>query len=91
MSLCLYCVFRLLPASQATWSCLGSVCLRVGCLGQRDPVRAGKRPEIVVEGVVLLDDDDDVLDRVCHVGSSRGLGLGQTQALALLDHSSCTV
>ena len=38
--------------------------LRVGCLRQGHAGRAGKRPEVVVEGVVLFDDDDDVFDRV---------------------------
>ena len=48
---------------------LGAVALRV----RRRAFGAGEAAEVVVEGVVLLHDDDDVLDRVGRVGRT-GLG-----------------
>ena len=35
----------------------------VGRTSQRDAVGAGERPEVVVEGVILLENHDDVLNR----------------------------
>src|SRR5207302_4413571 len=43
---------------------------------QRDAVRPGERPEVVVEGAVLLRDDDDVLDLVDVSAAPRHSGGG---------------
>jgi hypothetical protein len=40
----------------------------------RKAVRAGERPEVVVERPVLLDDDDHVIDRADAAGGRRGGG-----------------
>src|SRR5262249_31655918 len=51
---------------------------RVGCAGKHRALGAGGAAEVVVEGMVFLDDDDDVPKRVLHFskigGAKAGLG-----------------
>ena len=46
--------------------------LRRAVGSHRDPVRAGERPEVVIEGAILLHDDDDVIDRPGRTGRDGG-------------------
>ncbi len=46
--------------------------LRCAVGPHRDPVRTGERPEVVIEGAILLHDDDDVIDRPGRTGRDGG-------------------
>ena len=63
--------------------------LRCAVGPHRDPVRAGERPEVVIEGAILLHDDDDVIDRPGDTGRARpehGTALGPVSfGVAALD------